>query len=515
MTLKEYVGAQDLDPSDILLYQHLFTLHREKKWDSLDLAAQNLKRQDLLPWLLGERLANPAYDATQEELAGWLAANSHLPQAVSIQKRLARLDRELAKSFQPLLAQKHTKRAARPQPASLNANMTPSQRSVMEGAMRLFTSRHYGAAYEASSKLARHARKTLPGAWWIAGLSALHLNRPEESYHAFRTIAQWSEQESRAEWRAQSHYWAHRVALRLGNIGAAAEHLDLAAADRHSFYGMLANATINEEQPLDEGHDAISTQELREPVLRLIALASILQDAGQQGEAKKLISSIFERVSPREQQALIWTASVLQMDDVQLPLASRMAVADLRSHYPVPSWSEQLKSDPALVLAIVRRESGFDPNAGSHAGAQGLMQIIPSTYHYMVNKHSALDVQVADGDAASYLRVAGLKGGLRDPSVNLKVGQSYLQYLREQPYIGDNLVYLIAAYNAGPGSLQAWADQDSVSDPLLFIESIPYRETRDYVKNVMADYWVYSYLLERPAPSLRMLARDAWPSQAL
>jgi soluble lytic murein transglycosylase-like protein len=512
MTLKEYFTAQSLDDNDALLYQHLFALHREKNWAELDRAASNLKRKDLMPWLIGERLADTTYTPTMVELAEWLAVNEHMPQAMRIQRRLARMDPEIAQAFDPLLGRAAKPSAPRPQPASMHTNMTPSQRSVMEGALRLFTSRHYGAAYEASSKLAQNAKKTLPGAWWIAGLSALHLDRPVESYKAFSMIAQWAAEESREEWLAQSNFWAHRLALKNGDAEVARRHLKLATKDRYSFYGLLANAKVNQSHALVTEQEDISTRHLREPVLQLIAMAAVLHDAGQQGEAKKLIKSIFSRVEPREQQALIWTASSLHMDDLQLPLASQMAVADMRSHYPMPAWSEKLDADPALVLAIVRRESGFDPNAGSHAGAQGLMQIIPSTYHYMVNKHSALDVQVADGKPSAYLSVAALKGGLRNPDVNLRVGQSYLRYLQAQPYIGQNLVYLIAAYNAGPGSLQAWADQMQSEDPLLFIESIPYRETRDYVKNVMTDYWVYSQLLERPYPALQTLSQSAWPT---
>lgn len=515
MTLKEYFNAQSLDPSEILLYQHLFVLQHEKKWAELDKAARNLKRNDLMPWLLAERYADPAYQPEAEELIQWLASNEYMPQAPIIQKRLARLDPSLAASFRPLLKKPALPAAKRPQPVSLFTNMTPSQRSVMEGALRLYTSRHYGSAFEASNRLAQQAKKTLPGAWWIAGLSAQHLKNTARAYDAFATIARWAAEASDDSWTAQSNYWAYRLALKLGNEALAAQHLETATRDRSSFYGMLANAAANEAMALNADQVDVSTADLREPILQLISMTSVLHDVGQIGEAEKLLRSIFTRVEPREQQALIWTASNLQLSNIQLPLASKMAVSDLRSMYPMPSWSEDLKVDPALVLAIVRRESGFDPNVGSQAGAQGLMQIIPSTFHYMVNKQSALDVEVADGGDEAFLSVMNVKGGMRDPKVNLQVGQTYLKYLQAQPYIGENLVYLIAAYNAGPGSMQAWADQYEDKDPLLFIESIPYAETRDYVKNVMADYWIYSNLLDRPYPTLETLSQNQWPQSQI
>jgi soluble lytic murein transglycosylase-like protein len=516
MTLKEYFSAQSLDAEDALIYQQLFRLQRDRQWAELDKAAQHLKNKELLAWLQGEKLASPAYRPTLLELTEWLAHNEFLPQAARIQQRLAALDPALSKQFAPLAKSPVKPAARRPQPPSLYVNMTLSQRSVMEGVLRQFSARQYKAAHEASSRLAAQAKKTLPGALWIAGLTAHQLGRSEESHAAFHRIAEWAAEEKRPEWKAQAHYWAFRTAAQLGQTEHAEEHLASAAHDKTSFYGLLAQTTANEHHALAAGQENLSTRALRAPVLRLISMSALLRDAGQVNEAEKLIRGVFTRVEPTEQKALLWTASALQFDKLQLPLASQMATLDLRSHYPMPGWHEELKVDPALVLAIVRRESGFDPNAGSQAGAQGLMQIIPSTFHYMVNKQSALDVQVADGQESAYLAVAPVKGGLKDPHVNLRVGQSYLRYLQDQPYIGTNLIYLIAAYNAGPGSLQAWAEQAKEAvDPLLFIESIPYRETREYVKNVMTDYWIYSQLLERDAASLESLAHGQWPESQI
>ncbi|MBY0354110.1 MAG: lytic transglycosylase domain-containing protein [Rickettsiales bacterium] len=515
MTLKEYISSQSLSKEDALVYQHLFALHNEKKWLELDAASKQLKRHDLMPWLLGERFANAANPATSRELHHWLRKNAFMPQAAVIHKRLMTMNPEMASSLNPLMSDVRQPAAKRLAPASLTTNMTPSQRSVMVGAQRLFSGGHYGAAFQAANTLATNARKTLPGARWLAGLSALHLQRGDDAYRAFATIAAWSQSEGHDEWRAQSHFWAYRLALKAGNKDKAEQHLASATQDHSSFYGLLANATANEMNNVLAANAEVSTQQVSEPVLRLIAMTAVLHEAGQLGDAEKLLRASFTQVKPHEQQALIWTASALQLSDVQLPLASQMAVSDVRSHYPMPNWSQSLKVDPALVLAIVRRESGFDPDAGSHAGAQGLMQIIPSTYHYMVNKESALDVEVANDSTDAFLSVASLKGGLRDPQVNLRVGQRYLKYLQEQPYIGENLVYLIAAYNAGPGSMQAWADQMQGKDPLLFIESIPYRETREYVKNVMTDYWIYSYLMQRPYPTLDALSQNQWPEASL
>lgn len=516
MTLKEYFSAQTLDEQDKHLYKNIFVLLRDQRWGEFDTAAAHLKNRDLLAWLHGEKLRHDAYHPTATEMSAWLAMNEYLPQAARIQQRLSQLEPKISQQFSPLTKAAVKPAARRTRPASLYTNMTPSQRLVMEGALRQFTARKYKSAYEASNRLHVQAKKTLPGALWISGLAAHQLGHTQDSFTAFRKITDWAAEAKHPEWKTQAHFWAYRTALQLGEVKQAEQHLAAAAHNNTGFYGLLAQAIANEREILAAKQEAISTHEIREPVLRLIAISALLRDVGKMNESEKLIRSVFARVEATEQKALLWTASALQLDKLQLPLASQMAKVDLRSYYPMPSWYRNLKLDPALVLAIVRRESGFDPNAGSHAGAQGLMQIIPSTFHYMVNRQSALDVQVADDQASSYLAVASVKGGLKDPQVNLRVGQSYLRYLQEQSYIGNNLIYLIAAYNAGPGSLQAWAEQTEESiDPLLFIESIPYRETREYVKNVMTDYWIYGQLLERDSASLESLARGHWPDAAL
>jgi soluble lytic murein transglycosylase-like protein len=101
---------------------------------------------------------------------------------------------------------------------------------------------------------------------------------------------------------------------------------------------------------------------------------------------------------------------------------------------------------------------------------------------------------------------------LGDPALNIDYGQAYLEQLRDSPLTGGLLPKVIAAYNAGPGSLKKWADKgrDSV-DPLLFIESIPYWETRHYVEQVLRNYWAYERNAGRSSASLEAIAQGLWP----
>jgi hypothetical protein len=90
-----------------------------------------------------------------------------------------------------------------------------------------------------------------------------------------------------------------------------------------------------------------------------------------------------------------------------------------------------------------------------------------------------------------------------------------VKHLASQPMIGDNLLLLLAAYNSGPNKLARWVDNDNRKDPLLFIESLPVRETRDYVQQVLIYYWNYRARLAEPETSLTQLAHGEWPRTTL
>jgi soluble lytic murein transglycosylase-like protein len=164
------------------------------------------------------------------------------------------------------------------------------------------------------------------------------------------------------------------------------------------------------------------------------------------------------------------------------------ADADL---YPLIHWKPKggFVIDRALVFALARQESGFDAKARSGAGAAGLMQIMPATAR-------ALGGRVKD---------------LHDPATNLALGQEYLRRLLADPSINGDLILMSVAYNAGPGILMKWRSAYSNGDPLLFLESLPNRETRNFVERVMANYWIYQDRMGQETPSLDQVAAGGWP----
>jgi soluble lytic murein transglycosylase-like protein len=168
--------------------------------------------------------------------------------------------------------------------------------------------------------------------------------------------------------------------------------------------------------------------------------------------------------------------------------------------YPVPPWQPRqgFRIDPALLYALARHESRFDPEAVSVRGARGLMQIMPATAEGM------------EGRGAAASRPAA-RGRLFDPAYNLELGQKYVRHLAERPQIGDNLMLLLAAYNGGPGNVAKWKRAGGARDPLLFMETIPVRETRNYIARVLPHYWAYRLRLGAPPASLRQMAEGQWP----
>ena len=196
-------------------------------------------------------------------------------------------------------------------------------------------------------------------------------------------------------------------------------------------------------------------------------------------------------------------AEKLQLPATQMRVAQRARLQDGRRHdgalYPVPPWSPDggMSIDRALLFSVMRAESGFDPDAKSHAGALGVMQILPSTAEAMAERYE--------------LDYAGA-ASLRDPEINLQLGQAYIERLRDTYFIGDSIIHMAIAYNAGLKRAEEWAERyEDIDDPLLLMESVPIPETRLYVKKFLGNLWAYRAKLGQPAPSLEALAEGGWP----
>lgn len=149
--------------------------------------------------------------------------------------------------------------------------------------------------------------------------------------------------------------------------------------------------------------------------------------------------------------------------------------------YPI-SYREEIEAaavanqvDPLLIAAIIRVESNYRTSSESHKGAIGIMQLMPDTASWLIDRDSSL----------SSLR----NKDLRDPAVNIELGARYLQYLNER--FGGNRAAMSAAYNAGHGKVARWLEENTWDGTLEQADRIPIGETRKYVKSVQYYYAKY------------------------
>ncbi|MBW4694080.1 MAG: transglycosylase SLT domain-containing protein [Lyngbya sp. HA4199-MV5] len=138
---------------------------------------------------------------------------------------------------------------------------------------------------------------------------------------------------------------------------------------------------------------------------------------------------------------------------------------------PIEAWSQERQLNPLLVTALIRQESRFMPGIRSSVGATGLMQVMPDTGAWIAKQIKLKQYQ------------------LNDPDDNIKLGTWYLDYTHQE-YDGNSML-AVASYNAGPGAVGGWLAKAGQQDPDVFVENIPYDETKGYVKSVFENYWNY------------------------
>ncbi|WP_162530466.1 lytic transglycosylase domain-containing protein [Rhodovastum atsumiense] len=341
----------------------------------------------------------------------------------------------------------------------------------------------------------------------MAGLAAWRLDQPDRAAAAF--AAGWRAELSSPTLRAANAFWAARARLRLREPRNYVPWMMRAAEEQRTFYGMLARRTLG----LDIGF-APGGRQTRETLgeadldavmatpegLRALALLQIGERDRAEAELRQLWP--LAETTPALGRAVMLVAQRARLLALTAQLADLVQVADGRSRDDLRFTVPRLRPsggfivDPALIYGITRTESNFDQALTSGAGALGLMQIMPETASFITGRPD---------DAI-------LRGRLRDPAMNLELGQRYIVWLADTGLVDGDLIRLLAGYNAGPGSVMRWAPaiRDN-GDPLLFIESIPIDETRAYVPRVLTYTWIFAARLHLPTPSLDELAAGAWP----
>ncbi|MGI9461699.1 MAG: lytic transglycosylase domain-containing protein [Alphaproteobacteria bacterium] len=180
--------------------------------------------------------------------------------------------------------------------------------------------------------------------------------------------------------------------------------------------------------------------------------------------------------------------------------------------FPIVSGGDKdLKpDDAALALGVARQESHFFPYAISRSGAIGMMQMMPTTATMVSRWDDFKDLTQFYNNNKWPSRY-----DLYNPELNFIMGTRYLASLLRLNDFNGNLIFAVAAYNGGPNNVRKWVKKKKIygNDPLLFIESIPLRETRLYVSRVLANYWVYNHILDLNHSTLTDIANNRWPKK--
>ncbi len=341
---------------------------------------------------------------------------------------------------------------------------------------------------------------------WSMGLLYFKEQKYKESRKYFSEILNLTQINNAR--KTEAAFWAARAADLVGDSENTKKYLKIAAAHPMSFYGALA-AAMSGDTPEYEFFDQECSDEdiveLRENKYGRKALA-LLQVGRKERAEQYLKYLVTAKSSDKMLHAVNAVSSMYALPQVSILVSGVMrdrGVLEINddiiysAQYPLPNW-EPLGGwsiDRALLLAITKQESGFKPNAKSTAGANGLMQLMPNTAKRVARKN---DMKMSDIDMSK-------------PEHNMFLGQQYIVDLLSHQLIQNNIIKMLVAYNAGMGNLVKFEKSFTTSDPLLYIESFPAYETRNYIKRVMSNLWLYRARLNQPLTALKELSDGHWP----
>ncbi|MEL6316156.1 MAG: lytic transglycosylase domain-containing protein, partial [Pseudomonadota bacterium] len=323
---------------------------------------------------------------------------------------------------------------------------------------------------------------------WFAGWVALErLDQPEAAAQRFETM--WRAVMTPIS-RSRAAYWAGAAAAADGDAAAAAAWRAKAAAYSNAYYGQLAADALGAPlafsgPPAAAGAPRPAWSEAQRDLARA---AELLYAAGAASDARRFLTGLARLQSGAAALDAVATIAAANGDArgrVKIgEIAYQKGVRLWDALYPTPSLAafQQVAGadlEPELLLAIARQESRFDQTAVSSAGARGLVQLMPATARAMARRVGA---------RYSKARLTS------DPGYNLRLGAAFLKGLLES-YRGSYILS-IAAYNAGPGNVRAWIarfgdPRDPDVDPVAWVETIPFKETRNYVQRVLENVQVY------------------------
>lgn len=530
-----------LSDADASLYTQIFLLQSEEEIS----AAQKLEKQLTDPLLMNEvlfqRYISDTYRTRGKELTAWMEKYYDMPgtdRMVKLAKikqasvRKAYIPRTISGGASIETAQSETwtekkytgdtntkinkfKRAIRSgstktarqilEDSSFKKKLTESDYGRLAG--RLSFIYYTNGEFELAKKwgfVASDAKSEY--GMWAMGLLYFKEEKYAESKKYFSAILDLPQINNAR--KTEAAFWAGRAADANGERSEAKKYWKIAAAHPMAFYGALSSVMLGntpkyeffEQDCTDEDIDA-----LRETKYGKRALA--LLQVGQKDRAELYLKyMITSKVTDRTLHAINSIATAYGLPRVSIQASSLIQDRGIleiddniiySAQYPLPDWEPMggWSIDRALLLAITKQESGFRTNATSGAGANGLMQIMPSTAKKVARENK---VNMSEIDMSK-------------PEHNMFLGQQYIVDLLAHPNINNNIIKMLAAYNAGMGTLVDFEKMFETYDPLLYIESFPTYETRSYIKRVMSNMWLYRARLDQPLTTMKDLANGEWP----
>lgn len=358
--------------------------------------------------------------------------------------------------------------------------------------------RQVGSTYPAGTDVRQRSfaeRDSYTDITWLGGMAALHkAGHPDD---AVRLFDQYARAARSTQGRAKGLYWAARAAESAGRRELAQSYYVAASEFVDQFYGQLATEKLGRALSLPVTNSTVSISGSEREAFagsEIVRAAMMLGANGDWQDQTRFVRTIAASAkTPLEQALAAELGQRLGRNDLSL-LVGRQAREDgnpdyLRAAFPMIRIPDDHAGSWTMIHAIARQESQFDREALSHAGARGLMQLMPAT---------ARQTAVAAGVPFD------LPGLTRDAGYNVTLGSTYFGQLMDR--FGGNYVLAIAAYNAGPGNVSKWLR--TIGDPrqpggdiLAWIDAIPLSETRNYVQRVIENAVVYDLLNPRRAAS--------------
>jgi soluble lytic murein transglycosylase-like protein len=461
----EIVLPQPLPPSAVAQYQRILNLQDRGQFAEADRVISRLDDPMLVGPILADRYLNTVYRSTSNELLAWYEQYNDQPAAAAIYDLMVK---KMPRASLPLVPQ-------------------------------------FSLLPEATSTPYDGAKPSIRGdnpAWRSAftqGLADWGRGDIAQAEALFARAANTGA--ASGDDRAAGAFWAARAALRLQAPEDYLNWLHVAAQADSTFYGMIAGRLLGE----GFGPTGIAATLTEADITAVDALpdghlAFALLQVGGNDQAALALRALWPDMqnNPALAHAVMAVAARAGLVDVAIAVAGRSPdsgsdIAGAKLPLPALHPNGGFTIDPSLVYALARTESGFDAHAVSPAGARGLMQLMPVTANFIA-------------------RNTGIPGPVSDPSANLALGQGYIRYLGQQSGIDNNLLAILASYNAGPNAAAAWYSAlQNDSDPLVFLESIPNDETRHFIHQVLADSWIYAQEMGLRPASLDDLAQGNFP----